>query len=203
MCYFFSLFFVDSSVIEFGCKLKKMHFTNKQCIFTTVGLGLVSLGVFLAVFWMDIFHFILESVGILTVFDEFVRNFCINLFEYFFFLQELALAPNTKSFLMWKNPPLSLNFDVYLFNWTNPRNLTADEYEKPILEQIGPYRFREKSMKTKVKWHTDNSTISYRRKSLYYFVEEESVGRLDDKITTVNAVAVVSRHLTITNLVFT
>lgn len=104
---------------------------------------------------------------------------------------------------MWKNPPLSLNFDVYLFNWTNPRNLTADEYEKPILEQIGPYRFREKSMKTKVKWHTDNSTISYRRKSLYYFVEEESVGRLDDKITTVNAVAVVSSHLTITNFVFT
>lgn len=93
---------------------------------------------------------------------------------------------------MWKNPPLMLNFDVYLYNWTNPCNLTADDYEKPILEQIGPYRFREKAMKTKVKWHQNNSTISYRRKSTYYFVEEESIGRMDDKIITINAVAVVS-----------
>lgn len=101
------------------------------------------------------------------------------------------MAPNTRSFRVWKNPPLSLNFDVYLFNWTNPRNLTTDEYEKPILQQIGPYRFREKPMKTKVRFHPENGTISYRRKSTYYYVEEESVGRLDDKITTLNAVALV------------
>lgn len=93
---------------------------------------------------------------------------------------------------MWKNPPLTLYFDVYLYNWTNPRNLTHDDFEKPILQEIGPYRFREKPMKTKVKWHPQNGTISYRRKSTYFFVEDESVGRLNDKIITINAVAVVS-----------
>lgn len=109
--------------------------------------------------------------------------------------QELALKPDSKSYQMWKNPPVMLNFDIYLYNWTNPCNLTKDDYEKPILVEIGPYRFREKSMKTKVKWHKDNSSISYRRKSTYYFVEEESVGRLDDKIITINAVAVVRSQI--------
>lgn len=93
---------------------------------------------------------------------------------------------------MWKNPPLKLFFDIYLFNWTNPCNLTEADYEKPILQEIGPYRFREIPMKTKVKWHPHNNTISYRRKSTYYFVEEDSIGRLDDTIITINTVAVVS-----------
>lgn len=93
---------------------------------------------------------------------------------------------------MWKNPPVLLNFDIYLYNWTNPCNLTSDDFEKPILKEIGPYRFREKTLKTKIKWHNHNSTISYRRKSVYYFIEEESAGRLNDKIVTINAVAVVS-----------
>lgn len=179
-----------------------MHFVNKQCIFTTIGLGLASLGVLLAVFWMDIFHFILASVctnftcfffekRIFFSSSNFFTKISPNL-NFKFIQQELTMAPNTRSFRVWKNPPLSLNFDVYLFNWTNPRNLTTDEYEKPILQQIGPYRFREKPMKTKVRWNPENGTISYRRKSTYYFVEEESVGRLDDRITTINAVAVVS-----------
>lgn len=108
------------------------------------------------------------------------------------FLQELALTPHARSFALWKNPPLKLNFDIYLFNWTNPCNLTADDYEKPILKQIGPYRFREIPTKSKIKWHPNNKTISYRRRSTYFFVEEESAGRLDDTIVTINAVAVVS-----------
>lgn len=122
-----------------------------------------------------------------------VQNFYSNLiFCFSFFFKELALAPKARSFELWKNPPLKLNFDIYLFNWTNPCNLTEDDYEKPILKQIGPYRFREIPTKTKIKWHPKNSTISYRRKSTYFFVEEESAGRLDDTIVTINAVAVVS-----------
>lgn len=92
---------------------------------------------------------------------------------------------------MWRKPPLTLNFDIYLFNWTNPTNLTENNYEKPILEQIGPYRFREVGVKTKVYWHSKNSTISYRKRNTYYFDAEGSVGRLDDKITTLNIVAIV------------
>lgn len=92
---------------------------------------------------------------------------------------------------MWKKPPITLNFDVYLYNWTNPSNLTSADFEKPIVQQIGPFRFTEITDKTKIRWHPNNFTISYNRRSFYYFNEEESKGRLDDKITTVNVVAMV------------
>lgn len=104
----------------------------------------------------------------------------------------MVLSPKSRSFKLWKNPPIPINFDVYLYNWTNPRNLTSDDYEKPILKQIGPYRFTEITDKTKVKWYPRNSTISYRRRSKYYFDAEGSVGRLDDQITTLNVVALVN-----------
>lgn len=39
-----------------------MHFLNKQCVFTSIGLGLISLGILLAVFWMDIFRALLANV---------------------------------------------------------------------------------------------------------------------------------------------
>lgn len=39
-----------------------MHFLNRQCIFTCIGLVLISLGAVLAVFWMDIFRSILAKV---------------------------------------------------------------------------------------------------------------------------------------------
>lgn len=120
---------------------------------------------------------------------------CFFFYLFFFLVKELALAPNSKSFEIWKKPPLKLNFDIYLFNWTNPCNLSTEDYVKPILQQVGPYRFREIPTKTKIKWHSSNSTISYRRKSTYYFVEEESAGRLDDTIVTINAVAVVCSDL--------
>lgn len=105
------------------------------------------------------------------------------------------MTPSSKTFELWKAPPIPLTFDVYLYNWTNPRNFTKDDYEKPIVEQIGPYRFKEVPDKTNIRWHPRNSTISYRRRSTYYFDEENSVGKLDDRITTVNVVSLVTNSI--------
>lgn len=41
-----------------------MHSVNRQCVFTCLGIGLVSLGIILAVFWMDIFRSILATVSV-------------------------------------------------------------------------------------------------------------------------------------------
>lgn len=83
-------------------------------------------------------------------------------------------------------------FDIYLFNWTNPSNFSEDsEFEKPILEQIGPYRFVEKTDKVDIVWNS-NRTVSFRKKSTYFFDPVNSKGRLDDSITTLNIVALVS-----------
>ena len=104
----------------------------------------------------------------------------------------MVLGPNTKSYEVWKSLPIPMSLDIYLFNWTNPQNFTRNEHVKPILEQIGPYRFWENVNKTNVKWNPANATVSFRKLSTYFFDEEGSKGKLDDVIYTLNIIALVS-----------
>lgn len=106
-------------------------------------------------------------------------------------MQEMKLSPDSRSFKMWKTPPIPISIDIYLFNWTNPTNFDA-AHEKPILKECGPYRFTETMDKVDLVWSPHNSTVSYRKKSTFHFDEAGSNGRLTDTITTLNIVALVS-----------
>lgn len=81
--------------------------------------------------------------------------------------------------------------DIYLFNWTNPHEFT-NKSVKPKFDEIGPFRFQEFPQKVNVTWHNANSTVSYRKQSRYHFMPDQSNGRLDDVITSVNVIALVS-----------
>lgn len=84
---------------------------------------------------------------------------------------------------------MPLYLDVYFFNWTNSEDF-LDETTKPILREVGPYRFREVRDKKNITFHDHNSTVSYRTFSTFYFDEDDSNGSLDDVITQLNIVAV-------------
>lgn len=103
----------------------------------------------------------------------------------------MKLGPNTKSFEIWKTPPLPMSMDIYFFNWTNPTNFTKEHFEKPILKELGPYRFTENMDKVDLNWNDQNSTVSFRKKSTYFFDEAGSKGKLDDIVTTLNIIALV------------
>lgn len=105
--------------------------------------------------------------------------------------QEMHLSPDSRSFKMWKTPPIPISIDIYLFNWTNPTNFD-DDHVKPILVECGPYRFTENMDKVDLVWSPHNSTVSYRKKSTFFFDEAGSKGRLNDTITTLNIIALVS-----------
>lgn len=107
------------------------------------------------------------------------------------FKQQIALKPGSKSYGFWKSPPQPLYLDIYLFNWTNPKDIT-DPTIKPVFQQIGPFRFQEFPEKVDVRWHDQNDTVSYRKQSRYQFVPDQSDGNLDDDITSVNVIALVS-----------
>lgn len=81
---------------------------------------------------------------------------------------------------------MPLYFDVYFFNWTNSEDF---ETKKPIMKEIGPYRFREIRDKKNITFNA-NSTVTYRIMSTFYFEAEGSNGTLDDVITQLNIVAV-------------
>lgn len=104
-------------------------------------------------------------------------------------LQEAALSPTSKTYEGWKTPPFPLSFDIYFYNWTNPEDL-YNHSTKPILVQMGPYRFTEVPDKVDIVFHPENNTVSYKRKSDFWFDEEGSVGSLDDEVTILNAVAI-------------
>jgi scavenger receptor class B, member 1 len=103
----------------------------------------------------------------------------------------LALKPGSRSFDFWSAPPQPLYLDIYLFNWTNPQDF-KNKSTKPIFQEIGPFRFQEFPRKVNVTFHDNNSTVSYRKSSKYIFIPDESKGRLDDNITSLNVISLVS-----------
>lgn len=51
----------------------------------------------------------------------------------------MALKPGSELREMWEVIPFYLNFRIYVFNVTNPDEVTKGG--KPIIREIGPYFF--------------------------------------------------------------
>ncbi|XP_037708541.1 protein peste [Drosophila subpulchrella] len=137
--------------------------SNRKLIIGVFGFCLGLFGILCGMFWVDLFDWIMQK--------------------------EMALAPDTRVYDNWKSPPMDLSLDIYLYNWTNPEDFYLGSEKKPRFEQLGPYRFTERPDKVDIHWHPENASVSYRRRSLFYFDAEGSNGSLDDEITTLNAVA--------------
>ena len=74
---------------------------------------------------------------------------------------------------------------IFLFNRFNLQELFHRQ-EMPILEERGPYTFREVEKKVNIRWHPVNGTVSYQRMKHWYFEPSMSIGPLNDTITTIN-----------------
>ncbi|KAM8716243.1 hypothetical protein ACLKA7_003171 [Drosophila subpalustris] len=135
--------------------------SNRGLFIGIFGFCLGLFGILCGMFWEDIFNWIKHK--------------------------EMALAPDTQVYENWKTPPMELHLDIYMYNWTNPEEF-GNLSSKPILQQLGPYRFIDKPDKIDIVWHPENNSVTYRRRSLYYFDAAGSVGSLDDEVTTLNAV---------------
>merc|ERR1712123_57381 len=97
---------------------------------------------------------------------------------------ELVIEEGTSAYNAWVETPIPVYTKFYFFDMINPSDL-FHSHEKPILEERGPYTFREVEKKVNLTWHA-NGTISYRRVKFWYFERELSVGPLTDMVTTIN-----------------
>lgn len=109
---------------------------------------------------------------------------------------QLVLSETSKSFKLWKDTPIPMYIDFYLFNWTNPEE-TLNNKALPHFIERGPYIFKEERKKVNVVWGK-NGTVTFNQIRKWVFVPEMSIGPLSDEITNVNVIA-----MTIGNVVRT
>jgi len=90
------------------------------------------------------------------------------------------------------NPVAQPQFKIFLFNFSNPEEFL--EGEKPILNEVGPYVYKEKFVRDDLKWLSDGR-VSYVPKRIYKFFPKASrPNRQIDKITTVNIPMITALH---------
>jgi len=97
-----------------------------------------------------------------------------------------AIVDGSQSYRRWMSllpdgSHQTKSFKVYLFNITNPEELSSDNPgegppPKPILKEVGPFTYRQETVKGSLLWDTNETvTVNYRPTTIFRFVPEESV----------------------------
>lgn len=55
------------------------------------------------------------------------------------FFKEMSLSKGTDMREMWRKVPFALDFNIYVFNCTNPEEIMKGG--KPRVQEIGPYYY--------------------------------------------------------------
>ncbi|KAH8345862.1 hypothetical protein KR067_007776 [Drosophila pandora] len=101
----------------------------------------------------------------------------------YFILKNLRLWNDTLSYHYWQRPGVIRLTKLYIYNVTNPDGFLSGE--KPKLQEVGPFVYREDMQKVNVKFDENNYTVSYQHKKILQFVPELSIDK-DTPIVTPN-----------------
>lgn len=99
----------------------------------------------------------------------------------------LPIVNGTEAYTRYTKPSVPLNVEMYLFNVTNPEEVTRVG-AKPVLSQVGPFKLTERRLRNIMGFSPDNATLDYRLIRSYFFNESTSPP-LDSVITLPNAPA--------------
>ncbi|NXU56522.1 SCRB1 protein, partial [Turnix velox] len=98
-------------------------------------------------------------------------------------LQNVRIDPNSISYSMWKDIPVPFYMSAYLFEVLNPNEILQGA--KPMVNQRGPYVYREYRYKTNITFH-DNDTVSFLEYRNLFFQPDMSNGTEEDYIVVPN-----------------
>ncbi|XP_018563143.1 scavenger receptor class B member 1 [Anoplophora glabripennis] len=127
--------------------LVSQHFSHSRLAVIMIGLFTLAVGIILSsIPWLD-----------------------------YIILKNLKLRDGSLSFQYWQKPGVIRLTKVYIFNVTNPDGFLT-QGEKPKLQEIGPFVYREDMEKVNIKFH-ENGTVSYQHKKILQFVPELSVNK--------------------------
>ncbi|XP_040273892.1 lysosome membrane protein 2 isoform X2 [Bufo bufo] len=112
-----------------------------------------------------------------------------------------VLKNGTEVFNNWVNPPPPIYMQFYFFNVTNP--LEVLDGEKPVVDEIGPYTYREYRPKEDIEFLENGTEVSAVNPKTYIFEPDKSVGNPEvDLIRTVNIPIVTLLQITRNNKYF-
>ncbi|CAG0925266.1 unnamed protein product, partial [Notodromas monacha] len=89
--------------------------------------------------------------------------------------KELEMKNGSEPLELYLEPPVEPITKVYFFNLTNAEKTLSGDI--PILEEVGPYVYREKWEKVVDKFDDKNKTVTFRLKTIKYFMPRESAGK--------------------------
>ncbi|XP_076820149.1 platelet glycoprotein 4-like isoform X2 [Clavelina lepadiformis] len=149
---------------------------NKKCCSTKCRL--ITAGIFGGVL-------VIVGGALMAIFDV--------LFESIIKKQTIVVPGTLMYDLNWKDVKTPVYRSFYLFNVTNKEEFLAQtpgKFVKPILQEIGPYTYREFLVKENVEYLDYNKTypqqVYYKQSATFYFDPERSNGSKDDVLTTLN-----------------
>ncbi|KAK2872218.1 hypothetical protein Q8A67_022115 [Cirrhinus molitorella] len=102
--------------------------------------------------------------------------------------EQVVLENGTEAFSVWQDPPPPVYMQFYFFNLTNPAEVL--DGDKPFVQQIGPYTYREYRPKEEVKFMDNGTRVAAVNPKTYVFEPKMSRGSEDDVVRTVNIPAV-------------
>lgn len=105
--------------------------------------------------------------------------------------EKLVLKPDSSGYAAWKAPGKEPSVPIYMqffvFDVVNFEEVRKGQ--KPLVEQKGPYSYREYREKQNITWDGKNSTVSYNERTWFVFDPSTSCGTCDpanDYVHTVN-----------------
>ncbi|XP_012339100.2 LOW QUALITY PROTEIN: sensory neuron membrane protein 1-like [Apis florea] len=104
--------------------------------------------------------------------------------------KQIALKDGSEMRELWSNFPVPLDFKIYLFNVTNPMEITAGE--KPILEEVGPFFYDEYKQKVDLVDREEDDSLEYNLKATWYFNPSRSEGLTGEEELVVPHVLILS-----------
>lgn len=106
---------------------------------------------------------------------------------------QLELREGSLTYNNWVETPLPMFAEFYMFHWENPEEV-YDKQKKPRFIEKGPYVFQEVHTRNDVQFF-DNATVAFNQTRKWHFRPDRSNGSLDDQITNLNTIAMVSGRL--------
>jgi len=105
----------------------------------------------------------------------------------------MQVTEGSQAYEIWKDVPVPMRISFYLFNLTNPEEF--EKGAKPVVEEIGPYVYREYHEKVSIDPNYSNYTISYFQRR-WWIWDYEASGNCtqNDTVSLLNIVPVAAAY---------